>query len=255
MLSTRMKNYRQLFESSELLWEKLGMLNAAQRRNFDERFMMSWIFHDFALEGQMLSVAEIKAAIDDEIISTPSLIPAYLHVKAVRDGIYMLLETRGKRLQLSLEWLKKLHQTLLPQGKKDQVQYRKDNPIHRMYFHELAPADKISYRMRKLTDWFRTDECKRAHPIELACEVHRELIRILPWPDISGRVARLAMNHILINEGYWPAIIHHVDRQRYYDTLQRDQDELLELVVESIREGMVASNKLYQSIVDSSREY
>nr|WP_276604270.1 Fic family protein [Nannocystis pusilla] len=112
----------------------------------------------------------------------------------------MLLETRGKRLQLSLEWLKKLHQTLLPQGKKDQVQYRKDNPIHRMYFHDLAPADKISYRMRKLTDWFRTEECRKAHPIELAVEVHRELIRIFPWPDISGRVARLAMNAILIAE-------------------------------------------------------
>ena len=108
-----------------------------------------------------------------------------------------LLESRGSRLQLSLEWLKKIHQILLPTGKKDQVQYRKDNPIHRMYFHDLAPADKISYRMRKLTDWFRTEECRKAHPIELAVEVHRELIRIFPWPDISGRVARMAMNAIL----------------------------------------------------------
>src|SRR5690606_9389886 len=125
--------------------------------------------------------------------------------------------TRGKRLQLSLEWLKKLHQTLLPVGKKDQVQYRKDNPIHRMYFHDLAPADKISYRMRKLTDWFRTEECRKAHPIELAVEVHRELIRIFPWPDISGRVARLAMNAILVAENYWPCILHHNERQTYYD--------------------------------------
>lgn len=253
MLSTRTRNYRQLFESSELLWEKLGMLNPAQRRVFDERFMMSWIYHDFALEGTMLSVAEIKASIDDEIISTPSLIPAYYHVKAVRDGILMLLESRGKRLQLSLEWLKKLHQTLLPYGKKDQVQYRKDNPIHRMYFHDLAPADKISYRMRKLTDWFRTEECRKAHPIELAVEVHRELIRIFPWPDISGRVARLAMNAILVAENYWPCILHHNERQTYYDVLRLDQDQLLQLVVESIDEGIRSSSRLYQSIVDSTR--
>jgi Fic family protein len=254
-MPSRSRNYAQLRDSSELLLEKLEMLSPRQRAQFDERFMMSWIFHDFALEGTVLSVAEIKAAIDDEIISTPALIPAYSHIAALREGISHVMESRSKRLTLNLEWLKRLHQVLLPAGKKDQIQYRKDNPIHRMYFHELSPADKISYRMRKLTDWFRSEECQRAHPIELACEVHKELIRILPWPDISGRVARLAMNHILVNESYWPALIHHVNRQRYYDTLQRDQDELLELVTESIAQGIDASNRLYQGIVDDLRAF
>ena len=247
------RNYRQLLESSELLWEKLGMLSPEQRALFDERLLMSWIFHDFALEGTVLTLAEIKAAIDDEIISAPSLIPAYNHIISLRDGIRFISESRGKRLTLNLDWLKKLHAVLLPVDRKDQVQYRKDNPIHRMYFHDLAPADKISYRMRKLTDWFRTDECKRAHPIVLACEIHREVIRIFPWPEISGRVARLAMNHILINEGYWPAIIHHVDRQRYYEALRQDQDELLNLAVSSQLEGVSATNRLYHGIVDATR--
>jgi Fic family protein len=248
------RNYRQLQEASELLWEKLGMLSPQQRALFDERLLMSWIYHDFALEGTVLHVSEIKAAIDDEIISSSTLIPAYNHVIALRDGIRCLTESRGRRMGLNLEWLKKLHQILLPADRKDQIQYRKDNPIHRMYFHDLAPADKISYRMRKLTDWFRSDECRDAHPIELACEIHREVIRIFPWPEISGRVARLAMNHILINESYWPAIIHHVDRQRYYEALRQEQDELLGLVVAGVEQGMAASNKLYQGIVDVPRE-
>lgn len=255
MMPPRARNYRQLHEASELLWEKLGMLAPSQRTSFDERFLMSWIYHDFALEGTVLNVAEIKAATDEEIISAPSLIPAYNHIIAVRDGIVHVLESRGKRLTLNLDWLKRLHQILLPSDKKDQIQYRKDNPIHRMYFHDLAPADKISYRMRKLTDWFRTDECKRAHPIELAVEVHREVIRIFPWSEISGRVARLAMNNILVNEGYWPATIHAIDRQRYYDVLRLDQDQLLELVLESVEQGILSSSKLYQSIVDASRDH
>lgn len=231
------------------------MLSPTQRKDFEERFMMSWIYHDFALEGTVLHITEIKAATDDAIISAPSLIPAYYHISAVRDGIQYVLDSRGKRLTLNLDWLKKVHQVLLPVDKKDQVQYRKDNPIHRMYFHDLAPADKISYRMRKLTDWFRTDECKRAHPVELAVEVHREVIRIFPWPEISGRVARLAMNNILVNEGYWPATIHAIDRQRYYDVLRLDQDQLLDLVIESIEQGVVSASRLYQGIVDATRGY
>jgi Fic family protein len=252
-MTQKTRDYRQLQEASELLWEKLGMLSAAQRKAFDERFLMSWVYHDFALEGTVLHVAEIKAAIDDEIISAANLIPAYNHIISVRDGIRHVLDSPGKRLTLNLDWLKRIHALLLPIDKKDQVQYRKDNPIHRMYFHELAHADKISYRMRKLTDWFRTEECKRAHPIELGVEVHREIIRIFPWPEISGRVARLAMNNILCNEGYWPGIIHAIDRQRYYDVLRLDQDQLLDLVLESMSQGIRSSNKLYQSIVDTTR--
>ncbi|MGB1013480.1 MAG: Fic family protein [Nannocystaceae bacterium] len=251
----RTRNYRQIHEASELLWEKLGMLSPTQRKVFDERFMMSWIYHDFALEGTVLNVAEIKAAVDDEIISSSSLIPAYDSVIAFRDGIQHILDSRGKELSLSLEWLKHIHFLLLAADKKEQVQYRKDNPIHRMYFHDLAPADKISYRIRKLTDWFRTDECQKAHPIELAAEVHREVIRIFPWPDISGRVARLAMNAILVNEDYWPGIVHAIDRQTYYDVLRLDQDQLLNLVVDGLEEGIRSSNRLYQSIVDSTRGY
>jgi hypothetical protein len=61
------------------------------------------------------------------------------------------------------------------------------------------------------------------------------------------------MNHILVNEGYWPATIHSIDRQRYYDVLRLDQDQLLELVLESVEAGIKSSNKLYQDIVDATR--
>jgi Fic family protein len=124
-----------------------------------------------------------------------------------------------------------------------------------MYFHDLASADKISYRMRKLTDWFRTEECRKAHPVELATEIHRELIRIFPWPDISGRVARLVMNAILVSEDYWPGLIHAVDRHNYYDVLRLDQDQLLNLVVDAMEEGIRSANRLYQQIVDASRGF
>jgi hypothetical protein len=63
------------------------------------------------------------------------------------------------------------------------------------------------------------------------------------------------MNHILVNEGYWPGTIHAIDRQRYYDVLRMDQDQLLELVLESVEQGIVSSNKLYQGIVDSMRGF
>jgi hypothetical protein len=74
-MQPRKRNFRQLQEASELLLEKLDMLSPAQRAAFDERFIISWIFHDFALEGTVLSIAEIKAAIDDSSLR-PRALPA-----------------------------------------------------------------------------------------------------------------------------------------------------------------------------------
>ena len=47
------------------------------RKEFVTRLRISLIHHDAALEGEVLSYSEIKAAIDPTIISDPSLSPSY----------------------------------------------------------------------------------------------------------------------------------------------------------------------------------
>ena len=48
---------------------------------FDEKLDQSWIYHDNALEGVVLSYHELKAAIDKKIISDVTLIPMYEEIK------------------------------------------------------------------------------------------------------------------------------------------------------------------------------
>ena len=50
---------------------------AAVSDEFRSKLIISLLFHDSALEGEVLSYSEIKAAIDKNIISDASLIPAY----------------------------------------------------------------------------------------------------------------------------------------------------------------------------------
>ena len=87
-----------------------------------------------------------RGAPDDEIICNAQLIPAYNYIRSLRDSINFVMHSRGKRLTLNLDWLKKCHQMLLPEDRKDQIQYRKDNLIHRPYFHELAAPDQSDRR-------------------------------------------------------------------------------------------------------------
>ena len=220
------------------LKDNKGLLN-----EFHERLDFSWIYHDNALEGVVLSYHELKAAIDKNIISDVSLIPSYTDIKNHKEAIDLVRTSATKRrVNHDLDFIKKIHGTLnaeeiLPRNYKpprNQGQYRKDNPLHRLYFHEIAPPEKISYRMRKLVEWMNSDDAKRTRPIKRAAKVHYRLIAIFPWPRHAGKVARLLMNAMLIRDGYMPAVIHAIERQRYYDALRNPHSGLTTLVCESI---------------------
>ncbi len=83
----------------------------------------------------------------------------------------------------------------------------------------LAP-DQVSEAMRRF--FVQLDEYKKSmHPVELATYVHKEIATIHPFGDGNGRVARLAMNTILLQRGYLPAVIAPVLRSEYMDALRQ----------------------------------
>src|SRR5437588_9023773 len=67
--------------------------NASVVAEFDEKLDVSWIYHDNALEGVVLSYHELKAAIDKKIISDVSLIPMYEEIKNHKAAIELVRAT------------------------------------------------------------------------------------------------------------------------------------------------------------------
>src|SRR6266436_5846771 len=58
--------------------------------DFEDKLDISWIYHDNALEGVVLSYSELKAAIDKKIISDVTLIPAYEEIKNHKSSIELV---------------------------------------------------------------------------------------------------------------------------------------------------------------------
>jgi Fic family protein len=236
---------------------KVEALNELIRRcplhatgEFVDKLDLSWIFHDNGLEGVVVSYSELKAAIDRKIISDVTLIPMYEEIKAHKAAIteVRLLADR-RRLPITLETLKRIYLLCTPEAAAKGAPYRKDNPLHRTYYHEIAPPEKISYRMRKLVEWLDTDEARRTHPVHLAAKAHYRLLAIYPWPRNNGRVARLLQNLVLVRGGYLPAIIHATERQRYYEVLRHEHAGLLPLVMESLRNSLETGTKFFSDHV------
>jgi len=233
---------------------------------FQQRLDFSWIYHDNALEGVVLSYHEIKASIDKNIISDVSLIPTYTEIKNYKNAIDFIRDTINRRRpggNFGHDFMKDIflilsEEEVQPRNSKaarnsanaQPGQYRKDNPLHRLYFHEISSPDKIAYRVRKLVEWLSSEEAVRTHPIKRAAKAHMRFISIYPWPRHSGKIARLLMNSILLKDGYLPAIIHSIERQRYYEVLRTPHLGLTTLISESIDSTIEAANRFLDEMED-----
>lgn len=235
-------------ERSTELKKVLDLIPRSAIDEFRRNLMISWVYHDNALEGIVLTFHELKCAIDQEIVSDVSLIPTYDEMRAHKEAIELIYElSEKKRAPLTLDTIKRIYAKLNPSvGDVKLVRYRKETPLHRLYFHEIAPPEKISYRMRRLIEWMSSPQAKNMNPIKLAAKLHFRLMHIYPFPKSSGKLARLVMNLVLLRHDYEPAIIHATDRQRYYESLKSQHSGLTRLICESLLNSVEGSVKYYE---------
>ncbi len=223
------------------------------RRLFEQRFEMSWIYHDGVMEGIVYTPEEFEEAFrepSDEYGSEGPDEEAVDQIRQYRATIALVRElAQRKRLTVGLDVIKRIYATLVPEEVEGRhpPRYRKEMPSQRMYFHELLPPEKISYRMRQLVQWMNAAETRRTtHPIRLAARAHHQLLHIYPFPVHSGSVARFVMNLLLLRSGYPPAIIHATERQRYYDALRTKADATAALVHEALVASVESTIRFFE---------
>jgi Fic family protein len=118
----------------------------------------------------------------------------------------MVKAARNKSFELTEAFVLKLHKHLY-QGvdPSNAGKYRTESffyaPLH-------LPLDEqnVPYEMKRLVTIMR-GKVWRLHPVYRAAYLHWNIVKTYPFRDGNEPVARLLMNLILINCGYYPAII------------------------------------------------
>lgn len=217
---------------------------------FAERFELSWIFHENALDGAVIDPLDLKAALDHSNVEDGVLISVYQRIrnhKLALDKIQQHARDSGK--SLTLTFIKEIHQTVV-YGLADRKggAYRTEIPIHRTYYHEILPPEQIAPALGKLVRDCKTKDFRQHHPFMQAAEFHYRFMQIFPFDEDTGKVGRLLLNHFFLVAGYHPLIIPDIDRQRYYDSLRSSPLILHNLVVECMERTVDLSLRLYERI-------
>lgn len=210
--------------------------DSALARTFWERLDLSWIFHECALEGVVITPDELQMALAPVAPVVEVGRAAFLAgIRRQREAIEVAKEeSRAPRGKLTLTLVKKLFETFTGGDEKGKIEYRKDMPLHRTYFHDIAQPIKIVPEITRLIEWTQAAEFGHLHPLQQAAVFHHRFMSIFPFTDLSGKVGRLMMNVIIMRAGYLPAVIHAIDRQRYFESLKQPPRGLQLLMTEAI---------------------
>ena len=196
-------------------------------------------YHSNAVEGNSLTLGETRSLILHGLTARGKPIRDHLDIQGHDQAVKAIEPAARNEDQLTEVFIRNLHRVLLkepyeneaitPDGRRTirpitpgEYKTTPNNVLtstgETYYF---APPEQVKPAMSDLIDWYRTQEAEREHPIIIAATVHYRFVRIHPFDDGNGRMARLLMNLILIRHGYTVAIVPIDQRDRYLQELER----------------------------------
>lgn len=216
-------------------WKKLQPLSEDDRNRLSRRFTIDFNYNSNHIEGNTLTYGQTELLLLFGKVIGEVDFHHCEEMKASNVGLQMmLLESSETKQPLTQNFIRTLHRTLL---REDYTVYRtlpggiqtsytihagqyktRPNSVITRYGDrfEYASPEETPALMTDLVDWYNKAEQEGIYtPIELAILFHYRYIRIHPFEDGNGRIARLLMNYILARHGY-PMIVIRSRLKNYY---------------------------------------
>jgi Fic family protein len=220
--------------------DSLRPINAEQEQRIMQKFRLDWNYHSNHIEGNSLSYGETKALILFNITAQGKPLKDHFEIKGHNEAIDLVLDVIKNHEDLTEHFIRQMHVVLLkepymsdavtsdgkPTKKRIEIGKYKTLPNHVktvtgeiFYF---ASPEETPAKMHDLMNWYHEKKQREeTNPILLAAEFHYRFVRIHPFDDGNGRMARMLMNFILMQYGYPPVIIKTEDKQNYIRALEQ----------------------------------
>ncbi len=209
----------------ERLEMKLGQLNkhrpipSIALHKIREALTVEWTYNSNSIEGNTLSLRETQMVLQEGITIKGKSLREHFEAKNHERAINLLYKLVESTEVLSVHEILSLH-GLVMNSIEEEFAGRLRNGGVRISGSNFVPPNalKVSGLLDELLD-FLNDNPLNLNVVELATVFHHRFVWIHPFFDGNGRTVRLAMNLLLMKEGYPPAIILTNDRTKYYAAL------------------------------------
>ena len=222
-------------------WRDLQPLSEKDQERLNRRFIVDFNYNSNHIEGNTLTYGQTEILLLLGKVIGEADVRDVQEMTASNVGLLMMIEEATvKGTSLTQNFIRNLHKTILredytvycnlPGGMQTSYvihagQYKtRPNSVITRYGDkfEYASPEETPGLMGDLVDWYNAAEREgKLSPVELAALFHYRYIRIHPFEDGNGRIARLMVNYILTRHDYPMIVIRSRGKSEYLEALHR----------------------------------
>ena len=227
-------------------WQDLQPLSEKDRERLRCRFTVDFNYNSNHIEGNTLTYGQTEILLLFGKVIGEADIRDVQEMTASNVSLQMMeKEASVKEIPLTQNFIRALHKTLiredytvhhnLPGGVQTSFvihagQYKtRPNSVITRYGDrfEYASPEETPGLMKDLVDWYNAAEQEgKLSPVEMAALFHYRFIRIHPFEDGNGRIARLLMNYILTRHDYPMIVVRSRKKSEYLEALHQTDMEV-----------------------------
>lgn len=222
-------------------WMSLQPLTEKQQSSFSRRFTIEYNYNSNHIEGNTLTYGQTELLLMFGAVSGEGHLQDFTEMKASQVGLEMMSqEVKETNMPLTQHFIRTLHRTLLredytvyrnlPGGQQTSYvihagQYKtRPNSVITRYGDrfEYASPEETPALMTDLVNWYNdAEQSGKYSVVELAALFHYRYIRIHPFEDGNGRIARLMVNYILARHGWPMIVVRSRKKQEYLEAMHK----------------------------------
>lgn len=222
-------------------WMAIQPLSDRDMEMLNRRFSIDFNYNSNHIEGNTLTYGQTEILLlfgkivgEAEVRDVQEMTASNVCLNMTKE------EAQRKDVPLTQNFIRTLHRTLiredytvfrnLPGGQTTcytihagQYKSRPNSVITRYGNHfEYASPEETPALMSDLVEWYnKAEQSGKFTPVELAAMFHYRYIRIHPFEDGNGRVARLMVNYILSRHGYPMIVVRNRKKDEYLEALHK----------------------------------
>lgn len=228
-----MNNIEKLYKQ----WQALQPISRQAQERLNQKLMLEFNYNSNHIEGNTLTYGQTELLLLFGRVAEPAIMRDLEEMKAHNVALRMIeAEAREEGRPLTETFIRTLHQTLLredyqvtnPDGTTYTIhagQYKtRPNSVRTITgeLFEYASPEETPALMADLIAWYNREEAAATlSPIQLASLFHYRYIRIHPFEDGNGRMARLLVNYILCKHGYPMIVVKSTEKNQYLSALNQ----------------------------------
>ncbi len=241
-LQNEFKEQLQRLNEKKQILDGKRPLDGGTVRRLQDQLSVEWTYNSNRIEGNTLTLQETMVVLRDGMTIKGHPLREHFEVINHEKSINKLYQMVGDGRNLNGNELFELHGLVLQNIEDDWAGRFRQSGVRIQGANFIPPNYlKVPEMFEELIAW-TNENAEGLHLLLLASVFHHRFVWIHPFADGNGRTVRLAMNLLLMKEGWPPAIILANDRLKYYDALNKankgDMGKLCLLMLQAMERSL-----------------